>query len=126
MDGKWFCVRKPPNSGSEYYDYKLHHSIIMLAIVDAQYNILYVDVGNQGRASDAGVWDHYSLTKYLQENKLQVPDSTVLLFTTSKSSYVLVGDDAFPLKTFLVKPYAGKDVPMPEKNFQLFAYTMCC
>ncbi|XP_045111451.1 uncharacterized protein LOC123504747 [Portunus trituberculatus] len=95
MDGKRFLVRKPPNSGSEYYDYKLHHSIIMLAVVDAHYNFLYVDVGTQGRVSDAGVWDRCSLNNYLQENKLQVPDSTVLPFTTSKSPYVLVGDDAF-------------------------------
>lgn len=38
-----------------YYDYKADHSVIMLALVDANYKFLYVDVGTQGPASDAGV-----------------------------------------------------------------------
>lgn len=38
-----------------YYDYKADHSVIMLALVDANYKFPYVDVGTQGPASDAGV-----------------------------------------------------------------------
>lgn len=57
MDGKRFLITKPSNTGSEYYDYKTNHSIIMLALVDAEYKFMYVDVGAQGRASDASVWD---------------------------------------------------------------------
>ncbi|KAK4314107.1 hypothetical protein Pmani_014596 [Petrolisthes manimaculis] len=73
LDGKRFLVIKPSNSGSEYFDYKSHNSVIMLALVDADYKFLYVDVGGQGRASDAGVWDRCNLRKYLEENKLKVP-----------------------------------------------------
>lgn len=73
MDGKRFLIRKPANSGSEYFDCKTHHSIIMLALVDANYTFLFVDVGAQGRASDARVWDKCNLNKYLEKNRLQVP-----------------------------------------------------
>ncbi|XP_045119420.1 uncharacterized protein LOC123509286 [Portunus trituberculatus] len=69
LDGKRFLVIKPSNSGSEYFDYKSHHSVILLALVGAKYNFLYVDVGAQGRAGDAGVWDKYNLKKYLEEKK---------------------------------------------------------
>lgn len=117
MDGKRFLIRKPGNSGSEYYDYKTHHSIIMLALVDANYKFLYVDVGTQGRASDAGVWDKSNLRKYLEEKRLQVPADGLLPHSKSQSPYVIVGDDAFPLKTYLMKPYPGQNLTPDQRIF---------
>ncbi len=107
MDGKCFLI-KPSNTGSEYYDYKTNHSIIMLALVDAEYKFMYVDVGAQGRASDASVWDRCNLRAYLEGNRLAVTPSSTLPFSTTKSPYVIVGDDAFQLKTYLMKPFPGK------------------
>ncbi|KAG0715169.1 hypothetical protein GWK47_012565 [Chionoecetes opilio] len=71
LDGKRFLVIKPDNSGAEYFDYKSHHSVIMLALVDASYKFLYIDVGAQGRASESGVWDKCNLKKYIEDKKLQ-------------------------------------------------------
>ena len=116
LDGKRFLIRKPANTGSEYYDYKAHHSIIMLALVDANYKFLYVDVGAQGRASDAGVWDKSNLNKYLEGKRLQVPGDAILPYSNTKS-YVIVGDDAFPLKTYLMKPYPGQSLTHDEIIF---------
>lgn len=45
LDGKRVLISKPRNSGSDYYDYKGHIRIIMMALVDAHYKFLYVDVG---------------------------------------------------------------------------------
>ncbi|KAK3883109.1 hypothetical protein Pcinc_012537 [Petrolisthes cinctipes] len=52
LDGKRVLIGKPAKSGSIYYDYKSNFSVIMLALVDARYKFLYVDVGGAGRASD--------------------------------------------------------------------------
>ena len=117
MDGKRFLVTKPPNSGSEYYDYKTNHSIIMLALVDSDYKFMYVDVGAQGRASDASVWDQCNLRGYLEGNRLDVPPPATLPFSQIKSPYVIVGDDAFPLKTYLMKPYPGKNLTAEQQIF---------
>ncbi|XP_050707453.1 uncharacterized protein LOC126992692 [Eriocheir sinensis] len=43
LDGKRVLISKPPRSGSEYYDYKGHFSLIMMALVDASYKFMYVD-----------------------------------------------------------------------------------
>ena len=37
IDGKHVRIQAPPHSGSQYYSYKGYYSIIMLAVVDANY-----------------------------------------------------------------------------------------
>ena len=43
LDGKRILMNKPANSGSEFFDYKGHFSVILMALVDANYKFLYVD-----------------------------------------------------------------------------------
>lgn len=70
--------------------------MIMLALVDANYKFLFVDVGTQGRASDAGVWDKCILRQYLEGGRLGVPAPASLPYSPSiQTPFVIVGDDAF-------------------------------
>ncbi|XP_045106669.1 protein ALP1-like [Portunus trituberculatus] len=116
LDGKRILISKPPRSGSEYYDYKGHFSLIMMALVDADYKFMYVDVGASGRASDAGVWERCGLRDAIEEKK-KIPPSTPIPFTRRQCPFVIVGEDAFPLKTYLMKPYPGKDLPNEKLVF---------
>lgn len=112
LDGKRILLEKPANSGSQYYDYKGHFSMILLAVVDADYKFIYVDVGACGRASDGGVWDRCSMKQALEleDNVLHLPHSDHLPFSDKQCPFVLVGDDAFPLKSYLMKPYPGREL----------------
>lgn len=73
VDGKHVLLDKPPNTGTLYYNYKKTFSIILLAVVDAHYKFVLVDVGALGRNSDGGVFSNCTFGKKLQKNELNIP-----------------------------------------------------
>jgi hypothetical protein len=92
-DGKHVIICCPPKSGSDYFNYKKDFSILF-AVVDSNYNFLYIDVGTNGRANDASVFSKSTLNEALQQNLLKIHAEGVFL-----------ADDAFPLRTNILKPY---------------------
>lgn len=95
IDGKHVLIRNPPKAGSDFFNYKKTYSVVLLAIVDANYLFRYIDVGTNGRANDATIFANSTFNAVLSSNALGLPEKSVF-----------VADDAFPLKTSLLKPYS--------------------
>jgi hypothetical protein len=62
--------------------------------------------GLYGRNSDGGIFAHSKLGKYL-ETHLGIPEDKQLPGTLCLAPHVIMGDVAFPLKAYLLKPYPG-------------------
>ena len=71
MDGKHANIQ-PPQTVDHIIiiSYKNTRSFVLMAVVDANYEFIYVAVGCNGRVSDGGVWGNSTLSKRL-EQKLQ-------------------------------------------------------
>lgn len=66
---------------------------------------------------------HSKLGKALDQNKLNIPPKEALPGTTNNVPYVIIGDEAFPLKTYLLRPYPGKQLHCNEKR--VYNYRLC-
>ena len=115
MDGKHIAMKKLSNAGSYYYNYKGFHSIVMMAVADAKYKFLYVDVGAEGGASDGGTWSNCSLHDAVNENRAGVPQPVPLPNDDQPVIYHFVGDDAFALRTWMMKPFSHRSQVLRER-----------
>ncbi|XP_065571966.1 uncharacterized protein LOC136034610 isoform X1 [Artemia franciscana] len=77
-----------------------------MAVVDARYRFLYIDVGAEGKENDSTVFKRSSFGKALEVNRLPVPGDKELPNTSCPLPRVFIGDEAFPLKTNSLKPFS--------------------
>lgn len=112
IDGKHIAIECPSHGGSQFYNYKGFHSINLMAMCDAHYRFLYVDIGGFGRDNDASIFSSTDLYQHLDNNSLNVPPPEN--FNGFELPYVVVGDEIFALKTWLMKAYPGRNLGEQE------------
>uniref|UniRef100_A0A3P9H8E2 DDE Tnp4 domain-containing protein n=1 Tax=Oryzias latipes TaxID=8090 RepID=A0A3P9H8E2_ORYLA len=119
MDGKHILIQAPANSDSLYFNYKGTFSVVLLALVDADYRFLVVDVGSYGSNSDGGIFANSGLGQALRDGTLNVPPPSELPGAPElgKVNHVMVADEAFPLKPILLRPYPGRRLPTDKRIF---------
>ncbi|KAJ8409939.1 hypothetical protein AAFF_G00209800 [Aldrovandia affinis] len=79
VDGKHVVMKAPPNSGSDFINYKGHHSIVLMAYCDG------------------GVYQDSQFGGGLLQGKLDIPPPANLPGTGATVPHVLVDNAAFPL-----------------------------
>ena len=118
LDGKHVALEKPKNSGALYHNYKGFFSVVMLALVDGQYKFRWVDVGTAGSCSDAQIFNNCHLKRKIDDGNRGFPDPAPITQGGRDVSYFILADDAFALKTWLMKLWQ-KDVNQRGKDCQL-------
>ena len=124
IDGKHVPLISPFDSGSTYFSYKSFCSIALLALVDADYKFLYVNVGCQGRISAGGMFKNSELYHLLVNDKINLPDSRQLPNLSSLNDSFLVDSNrelevpyAFPFTTYCMKPYSSQKLSDSKRIF---------
>lgn len=112
VDGKHVAINPPANSGSYYYNYKGFHSLVMMAIANANYEFIYVHFGTNGRVSDGGVINCTEFYRRLIHGQLKLPP------TPDKGlPFVFISDEAFTLREDFLKPYSFKCLDDEKRIF---------
>ena len=113
----------PTGSGSLFYNYKHFFSILLLALVDANYCFIVVDVGAVGKSSDSIVFKKSNIGRKLESNQLGIPGSRPLPNDENGKCmpFVIVGDEAFALSEHVLRPYPNRNLSVQQRiyNYRL-------
>ena len=88
-------LEQPKNSCSHYHNYKGADSIILMTVVDPEYQFFYPEVGMNGRNSNGGAWAQIPLRKALENDTLNLPKSIPLPGDLGLISLLLVLEMTF-------------------------------
>jgi len=78
--------------------------------------------GSFVRNTDGGIFAHSKLGEYL-ETHLGIPEGKQLPGTSCFDPHIIVGDEAFPLETYLMRPYPGSQSKR-ENEKSIFNYRL--
>ena len=118
IDGKHIAIECPKNY--KYYNYKGFFSVVLLAICDAKYCFTFVDIGQYGSGNDSGVLKQSKMGKGFENNEFDMPKPSKIPGLEEELPYFLLGDEIFPLKSWLQTPYPG---PL-DKSKKIFNYRL--
>ncbi|PNF42933.1 hypothetical protein B7P43_G11835 [Cryptotermes secundus] len=106
MDRKHVAITPPPGAGSFFFNYKKFHSQVLFGVANANYELLYSSFGSKGHVSDGGVFQSTDFYRTLESGSLNVPKEKIV--AGRNMPFVLVADDAFPLRKDIMKPFSRK------------------
>ena len=81
-----------------------------MALVDAEYGVLFVEVGCNCRIYDGAVYTSSTLYRALESKLLQIPYTNTLPERNISVYYKFGVNDAFPLKSYLMKPFSRNEL----------------
>ena len=105
VDGSHIPILPSHDSPTDYYNCKGYHSIVLQALVNHQYHFMNVYVGWPGSVHDARIFSNSEVFAK-GTSKTLLPNS-VRTLAGVPVPVVIIGDPAYPLLPWLIKPYPG-------------------
>ncbi|CAM5092241.1 unnamed protein product, partial [Eretmochelys imbricata] len=118
IDGTHIPILGPDHQGSKYINRKGYFSMVLQALLDHKGRFTNINVGWPGKVHDAcifrnsGLWEQLQQSTYFPDQKITIGDVEMLI--------VILGDPAYPLMPWLMKPYTGT----LDSSQELFNYRL--
>ena len=112
IDGSHISVTPPSMNHTDYYNRKGFYSMIVEAVVNHNYLFRNICVGWPGSVHDAWVFANSLL--YRKVTNGQFLQGSSLRFGSHEIPTLLVGDSAYPIQSWLMKPFTHS--PMSKSN----------
>ena len=118
VDGCHIPIKAPQNNPEDYVNRKGFHSIILQGLVDANYLFSDICVGWSGKVQNARMFKNSSLYTSLCGGVFTRDDSVYDTINGVRVPPLILGDSAYPLQDWLMKPYVdGGNLSVEELQF---------
>ena len=114
IDGCHTEINAPSQTHEDYFNRKQHHSVNLQAIVDAILKFIHATVGYTGSIHDAQVLRLNGLYGFAENE--QILSSPLRNISGTDAGPILAGDSAYPLTTWLMKPFPDKGHFTPKQR----------
>ena len=109
VDGNHIRIQCPKQSVTLFHNYKGFLSFVLLAICDTCYCFTLFDVRQYGSNKDAGKQTNSNIGQKIEAGDMNIPPLRHLDGCSfDPFLHYLVGEEIFPLKTWLMRPYPGQ------------------
>lgn len=118
IDGKHIRIENFPNAGAMNFNYKKFYSIVLLAIADADYKFLFVDIGAYGKDCDSSILQGTEFWRRLISLELDLPDARPITPAMGlKVPYVFIADNAFSMNEHMLKDFSNHNLSIKQRVF---------
>ena len=117
LDGCHIPMKCPPGglaACKEYHNFKNFYSIVLMALVDSNYRFIWGSCGFPGNSHDSVIFQSTNLWNSIQEGMLPNVGKQVGKVNIPP---LIIADSAFPLRTWLMKPYTDAVLSPQQKYF---------
>ena len=131
LNGKHVFITAPNKSSSLFFNYKGTFSILLLALVDADYKFTCVDIGSYGSSCDGSIFKTSKLGQSFMNDDLDMlaPKPLPNFPEGGQVPHCIVADEAFPLCVNLMRPFPRGQrfrSPIDERVFNYRLSCACC
>ena len=86
-------------------------------VADSVSRSVVIDIDIYGKQNDGATFSGSTLCHFLEECESTLPKSASFEGSGTEMSFVILGDKAYSIKTYLMKNFARKDLSCEERVF---------
>ena len=109
------CSSGDKEANKEYHNFKNFYSVVLMGLVDAKYRFIWASCGFPGNSHDSIIFQATDLFQNVTEGNL-IPK-----FAKNENGVMIteliLGDSAFPFRSWLMKPYTNAVLSPQERYF---------
>jgi len=92
-------------------------SVVLQGVADSESKFISIDIGAYGKQSDGGTFSASTLYHFLEDYESMLPKPASFEGSGTEMPFVILDNEACPLKTYPMKPFARKDLSCEERVF---------